>query len=178
MKTGRSTGTTNGVIVSADLVLWEGGLGSHEVCTMGEGDMPLFARKGDSGAVVMVKNKDMSLFIVFLRLVRITFFLTPLLLRGGEGRGSRGREEGRGSRGREEGRVVYGMQRARGIEVGPRRGGSEGRGGEGVGGGGMGGGELEEGKETMQVPGNREGSLVEFGGGISSWVGPGFICHR
>ncbi|RPB26231.1 hypothetical protein L211DRAFT_702541 [Terfezia boudieri ATCC MYA-4762] len=61
VKTGRTTGTTNGIIVSTDLVVWEGGLGSHEVCIMGDDNIPYFALKGDSGAVVMVKNEDMSL---------------------------------------------------------------------------------------------------------------------
>lgn len=48
----RSTGTTNGVIDSTNLVLciweleWEGGLGSHEVCIMVEDDMCVFALKG------------------------------------------------------------------------------------------------------------------------------------
>ena len=46
MKTRRSTGTTHGFVISADLVLWEGGLGSHELCIRGE-EEPWFATKGD-----------------------------------------------------------------------------------------------------------------------------------
>jgi len=61
MKTGGTTGTTDGVIISTDLVMWEGGLASHEICIMLEEEIQSFAQKGDSGAVVIVRSEDASL---------------------------------------------------------------------------------------------------------------------
>jgi len=56
---GRTTGTTEGVVISTELILWKGGLASHETMRMGIGEQKVFATIGDGGSLVMVKEGEM-----------------------------------------------------------------------------------------------------------------------
>ena len=59
LKTGRTTGTTDGVVIPTELIAWKGGLASYEITIMGIGERKVFASKGDSGSLVMVKEGTM-----------------------------------------------------------------------------------------------------------------------
>jgi len=59
-KSGRTTLTTEGVVNAVDLIVWGCGLASHEIAIMGIGEAN-FALKGDSGALVMLKEEGKAL---------------------------------------------------------------------------------------------------------------------
>lgn len=56
IKTGRATGTTEVVVISTELITWNGGLTSHEITIMGIEERKVFTSNGDSDSLVMVKG--------------------------------------------------------------------------------------------------------------------------